>query len=287
MQENRRVRNQGMSLTELIVAVAVLGIAMTGVFALINLSARYYSHSSREVEVQSELQTAFTMVSNMIVDANVEVKYTASDKTAEITNSTTKYVVKLVGKKLYARIFDPASTAYTGIDQDQNLLADHVDEFAIDTAHYDDGYVVMTMKVTYGSREAEMSKNVFLRNSAAYAGTFTADCTGSSEAEADGKVKYTIKNKGTTIANGKPVDLRFKLNLTGKSVNTVTASSGCSVESYSYNEVTGILTVHCKTSSQWANDGDIAVKVSLKSGSLTTGQINLIGVVCPDATARS
>ena len=285
MQE--RVRNQGMSLTELLVAVAVLGIAMTGVFALINLSARYYSHSSREVEVQSELQTAFTMVSNMIVDANVEVKYTTSTKTAEISNSTTKYVVMLVGKKLYARIFDPASTAYTDIEEDQNLLADHVDEFAIDTTHYDDGYVVMSMKVSYGSREAEMSKNVFLRNSAAYAGTFTSNCTSTSEAEPDGKVKYTIKNKGTTISSGKPVDLRFKLNLTGKEVKKVTADSGCSVTSYSYNAVTGILTVHCKTSSQWLNDGTISVKIQLKSGALTTGQINLINVVSPDSSARS
>ena len=63
-------KNQGMSLVELLVAVAVLGISMIGIVALMNLATRDYSNSNKEVEVQQELQTTFAMVSNMIVDAN-------------------------------------------------------------------------------------------------------------------------------------------------------------------------------------------------------------------------
>ena len=108
MNEDKMIRNQGMSLVELLVSVAVLGIAMIGILSLINLSTKYYSNSSKEVEVQSELQTTFAMVSNMLVDANAGVTFTSSSKKAVIANRTKKYVVQLSGTKLYAKAFNAA-----------------------------------------------------------------------------------------------------------------------------------------------------------------------------------
>lgn len=168
MSEEKVVRNQGLSLVELLVAVAALGIAMIGITALMGLSAKYFASSSKEVEIQTELQTTFALVSNMIVDANVSVTYDESTKTAVITNSKYKYFVVLDGTKLYAKEVAATSTetASSIVDlKGTNMIADHVDLFEIDKLHYSDGYVTLKMKVSYGSREATMARNVFLRNS--------------------------------------------------------------------------------------------------------------------------
>lgn len=289
MGDVKNVRNQGMSLVELLVSVAVLGIAMIGILALINLSTKYYANSNKEVEVQSELQTTFTMVSNMLVDANSGISFTTSgsDKIAEITNQKTKYVVRLVGKRLYVKEFTPISSAVLNIQNDDaNLLADHVESFVIDTTHYDDGYVTMGMSVKYGSREATMTKNVFLRNSTVDVGTVYANCTVTSEkVEVSGKnrVKFTITNKTGADISGN-ITLQFKLNgYKSDTVGTITAVTGLNTiggttGSYSFNRVTGALTVHCSTSSTWANNGNIVITVGLNASSLETSQIVLSSV---------
>ena len=169
MIEEKMVRNQGMSLVELLVAVAVLGLAMIGITALMGFSAKYFASSSKEIEIQSELQTTFALVNNMVVDANVSITYEPATKKATIVNSTTTYVVQLSGTKLYAKSYGPGASstdiASGPVDSaGTNLIADHVDAFSIDTSHKANGYVTLYMKTSYGGREAEMARNVFLRN---------------------------------------------------------------------------------------------------------------------------
>lgn len=170
MVDIKVVKNQGMSLVELLVAVAVLGLAMIGITALLSFSAKYFASSSKEVEIQSELQTTFALVNNMVVDANVSITYSSGK--AVITSTKATYVVQLNGTKLYAAVYNPAdSTAIAAgpVDSnDTNLIADHVDEFSINTSHLSEGYVTLHMKASYKGREAEMARNVFLRNKYAF-----------------------------------------------------------------------------------------------------------------------
>jgi len=173
MIEEKMVRNQGMSLIELLVAVAVLGIAMIGITALLGFSSKYFANSSKEVEIQSELQTTFALINNMVVDANVSITFDSGSKKATIVNSTTTYVVQLSGTKLYAKAYDSSATAAEiaagPVDTNgTNLVADHIVAFSLDKTHIADGYVTLHLKASYSGREAEMARNVFLRNSYAF-----------------------------------------------------------------------------------------------------------------------
>lgn len=284
MNEVKTVRNQGMSLVELLVSVAALSVAMIGILALINLSTKYYSSSSKEVEVQSELQTTFAMVSNMLVDANCGVTYTSSTKKATIANKTKKYVVQLVGNSLYAKEFG-ASEAETSITSANNLLADHVESFLLDTSHYDDGYVTMGMRVKYGSREASMTKNVFLRNTGADAGDFHDQVTETESEEtisAKKVVKYTlVQNTGASIPTNTDITIRFKLSVGNKDINSVTALSGIaaiSANNIHYNKITGVLTVHCKTSGAWSSGASVMFRVATSSGDLNPDDICITSI---------
>ena len=253
-------KDQGMSLVELLVSVAVLGIAMIGIIGLMNISSRYYSNSNREVEVQQELQTTFSMVSNMIVDANESVTYDSSAKKAKIVNKSKKYIVQLNGKNLYAKEFNK-SDAETDIRTSENLLADRVESFSLDTSHYDDGYVTLAMKVKYGNREAAMTKNVFMRNAGKETKDFLGQCDVTVALDGSNKVKYTVKQTtGANIGGNTKMVLKIKLGTSG-SLSTVTAT-GISVTSTHYNPVTGVITAYVKTSGPWANNGTITITAS-------------------------
>ena len=256
-------KNQGMSLVELLVAVAVLGISMIGIVALMNLATRYYSNSNKEVEVQQELQTTFAMVSNMIVDANGSVTFDTSTKTATIVNKQKKYVVTLSGTNLYAKEF-LATATITDIKAPENLLADKVESFSLNTSHYDDGYVTLAMKVKYGSREAAMTKNVFMRNAGKERTDFLGYCD-VEVTEVTGGIQFKItQNTGATINNGTPLDIKIKMGAAGafSSVTGVGISSISTANRY-YNQVTGVLTVHTKLSAGWVDGASITVTVKV------------------------
>ena len=275
-------RNRGMSLVELLVSVAVLGIAMVGILALINLSTRYYSSSSKEVEVQSELQTTFALVSNMIVDANKGVKFNTTDSVAEISNKNTKYVVRLNGKNLYARAFNLATETPTlNIAVAANLLADHVESFNIDVEHYDDGYVTMSMTVRYGTREAAMTKNVFLRNSEIDAGSFFAECA-VEKTDSKAEFKITRATGVDEIGVDTPITRRMKLSLGASGLGSVAGDKLKDITTH-YNNVTGVLTIHAKTNTSWAAEGTLTLVVTKTNSSgentdITDDNVAVVGI---------
>ena len=270
-------KNQGMSLVELLVSVAVLGIAMFGIVGLMNLSTRYYSNSSKEVEVQQELQTTFAMVSNMIVDANESVSYDASSKKATIVNKTKKYIVQLGGRNLYAKEFDVAA-AETDIKTSENLLADRVESFSLDTSHYDDGYITLAMSVKYGTRTAAMTKNVFMRNAGKEVKDFFGQCDPSVAADAGdaAKIIFTIKqNTASSIANGTKMVVKLKMGTSG-TISSVTGT-GFAIGSYHYNRVTGEVTVHVTVSGAWADGAAKEIKVK-SSGSVNVDDCRVLSI---------
>jgi len=273
--EMKAVKNQGMSLMELVVAVAVLGIAMIGIVSLLNLSTRYYSNSNQEVEVQQELQTTFSTVSNMLVDANSYVKYDASSQKAQIANKEKKYVVQLSGTNLYAKEF-LVSEAETSITETENLLADKVKSFKIDTTHYDDGYVTMAMSVEYGSRKAAMSKNVFLRNRGKEKKDFLGMCEATVEAQSSNTNFKIQQNTESSISAGTEIEIKIKL----ATVGYVTGVSGTGISSgptYSYNKATGVLTVHAKVSPTWDKGQNIIISVAV-NGSVAVGDCRVLSI---------
>lgn len=274
MDENMRVRNQGMTLVELLVSIAAFAIAMIGIVSLINYSARFYSNSSKEVEIQSELNSVFTLVSNMIVDANSSVAFDSSHKLARIVHKDKKYVVQLVDHKLYAREYASPSAAESGIANPANLLAEHVDTFEIDASHYDDGYVAMKMKAVYGTREAYMSKNIFLRNTGSEKLGFEARCATEISTSGNNATFKITQNTGETIGSGTSLIIRVQVATAGVTdigISDITSPTMVTVPSAYYNKVTGELTIHCVLTSGWSDSEAKQFTVNCHSAVSATG----------------
>ena len=277
MNSWQKQKNQGMSLVELLVSVAVLGIAMFGIVGLMNLSTRYYSNSSKEVEVQQELQTTFAMVSNMIVDANESVTFDAANNRAKIVNKKKKYIVELSGRNLYAREFN-VSDPEADIKSAENLLADRVETFKLDTSHYDDGYITLAMSVKYGTRTAAMTKNVFMRNAGKETKDFLGQCdvTVAADASDASKLVFTIKqNTGASINNGTKMVIKVKMATSG-TLSSV-SGTGLTIGERYFNRVTGEVTVHVTVSGNWANEGTKEIKVKI-NGSVNKDDSRLLSI---------
>lgn len=169
--------NQGMTLVELLVSVAVLSILMGGAMALMRQAATYHGQSSREVEIQNQLQTAFVQISNLMIDANIGIEYDSSRERMISCHNDFYYVVEKHDEKLYVDQVNYTSAAttvdmklqeartYVMTPTDNHLLSDRVATFLVDTSGQDEGYVVLAMRCTYQNRTAYLSQNVFLRNS--------------------------------------------------------------------------------------------------------------------------
>lgn len=172
-----RKSNQGMTLVELLVSVAVLSLLMTGAFALMRQAATYHSNSAREVEIQNQLQTTFSQVSNLMIDSTLGIEYDKDNERLVACHNEFFYVVEKKESNLYVEqvnYSDVAATkdeklqeakAHTLSASSQNLISDRVATFIVDTSGVDDGYVVLAIRCTYNNRTAYLSQNVFLRNS--------------------------------------------------------------------------------------------------------------------------
>ena len=277
-------KNQGLSLIELLVAIAILALAMSGVVGLINLASRYYSYSSKEVEIQSNLQSSFAVVSNLMVDADCGISYDSN--VLRIAAADRGYLVIYSGNKLYLNDVTYSASDDTKEEKwkavtdqaadtsdENNVLADHVDTFYVDASAYMAGYVKMGMAVSYGNRSASMSKNVFLRNSEnAYVNLIgrSDSSTEISTYETNGK-KYPrmtinishhipgVNNSTAGIVAGKYFYFTVKLAVTSGTVTKdnikVETSSTCitkindstPVSVVSYNPTTGIAVIKGKS----------------------------------------
>ena len=176
-------KNQGFTLVELMVSVAVLSIVTLGIAGLLRLAAEQYSNATKETEVQNLLQSSFASVSNSLVDA-LYVEVDGEEITIASSNKIIKYKYNSTAQKLYydeiayskpteekpdeklsdeEKIKEAKESGSAGEDDVANLLADRVSSFSVDP-HLSDGYVVLAMTVTYQERTKSLEQNVFLRN---------------------------------------------------------------------------------------------------------------------------
>ncbi len=189
--------NDGFSLVELMVSVAILMVVMGSVLTMLALMSSSFSTSQKEVQLQDSVQATYTIVSDIIKEAQTEtnnginsVQYDKIDKKAYIIDEDTQdwtkskfYIVEydaskkilyLYSENLYTDITAAAPSAkvdYKNInvkslsDKDSYLLAKNVKSFSIDDSKYNNGYVILTLEIENGSRTASITQNVYLRNS--------------------------------------------------------------------------------------------------------------------------
>lgn len=284
--DNTRIQNQGLSLVELLVAVAVLALAMTGIIGMINIAARYYSYSNKEVELQDELQKTFTIVSSMLVDADKGITALGSDGYVA-THTAKKYGIVKNGSNLYIKQFGASETVTAaGCIGDANLLADHVTTFKMDLSHYEEGYVVLALRISYGSRTAYMSKNVYLRNAASGYDNVITKCDIKREAPTEvggqNQIEFKITQKtGGKWASGTTLTIVARLVPTNvaMSASSLGLAGDVSLISVKYNPATGVATFKAKVSTDWADNTQKSVKIKYpKTATLNTNISYITGI---------
>lgn len=193
-------RNQrGVTIVELIVAVAVLSIVMVGVFSfLLNISG-LYSSNNKDLALQNEAQTILAQLDTFLANADAGV-FDYEGKTY-IASEESVYVIKLDttdgANRLYLAaytsadhtlpadytVISPGLSSDTEVNQayvsnaktkltveedDYELFGEYVTGFSV-TPYFDEGnnnYVTVNLKLEYpfSDKSYAASKNVFLRN---------------------------------------------------------------------------------------------------------------------------
>jgi prepilin-type N-terminal cleavage/methylation domain-containing protein len=174
----KRTKNAGLTLVELLVSVAVLSIVTLGIGGLLRLAAQQYSNATKETEVQNLAQSVFASVSNSLEDVAIDVTFSSNRLT--IVNKDGIIMFEKDGDKLYydEKTFASLSVANDADDDTkkaaastvtmgknaENLLADYVSVFSVDTSTKDQGFVVVSLTITHHDRSKSMVQNVFMRN---------------------------------------------------------------------------------------------------------------------------
>ncbi len=283
MNDYKSNSNRGFSLVELLVAIAVLSIAMVGITGLVRMAATYYADSHREVDIQNQLQVTFAQVSNMIIDANVDVSFDSGK--AVIVNTNGYYVIEHKAQKLYVAegtFPDPsvadavkiANAKNAGMIYDNgSILADRVETFLLDVSDVANGRVVLAIRLTNAGRSAYLSQNVFMRNSGDEEAHKLSDYA-VSRTQSGTNVTVSITNKsGADIPAGTTLQFVLAMTVDGTSIN-FTSSDGFSA--ITRDESAGTISTKLVTSSTWAADGTLSFTIT---GVSSVSEISLQDVI--------
>lgn len=128
MRKLLKKNNKGMSLVELICAIAILGLTTTALGGAMVVSARQYQRDSAEFEVQQEAQTATNLIGNLVVDA-ADAKWEGD--VLKIEADGKKHEIYQVGSVLKYKSIEGGVTT-------EGILAEGVadDGFTADTSNF-------------------------------------------------------------------------------------------------------------------------------------------------------
>ena len=194
--------NQGFTLVEMLVSIAIFAIIMTTVAGVLSTMSKMFASAQKDIELQDSVQTTFSLLSDLVKESQVvsvkgheqsvklvdgdlyiykeEIDQNASTYTTKVASSeATLYVAHLdsdSGKLyLYQTKYNPNAQASGGTFADvavtdsdickaENLLSKNVKSFAVND-QAENGYIVLDIALEYGSRKAQIAQNVYLRNS--------------------------------------------------------------------------------------------------------------------------
>ncbi len=71
----KRLNNRGFSLTELLVAVAILGVVSMTIYSFMIVGSQFYGKQASDADIQTEAQKIANTVTNLIIDCEANVKY--------------------------------------------------------------------------------------------------------------------------------------------------------------------------------------------------------------------
>ncbi len=169
--------NKGLSLIELIVAIAILAVAGVAILGFVMNTSSSYAHSNKEVKLQYEQQLAVNQIRDMIVESDQGIYFDSASKTlafygaARNNAGTTVYPVSVISfkatdKKIYfgtKEFTSKADVTFASV-VDLKLLSENVKEFNIDLTQVSKDKVQFEVTFIVGDKERTVKETVALRN---------------------------------------------------------------------------------------------------------------------------
>ena len=169
--------NKGFSLVELIVALAIFGVAGVAVFGFMVNSSRLYQRSNVDVKLQYEQQLAVNQIRDMVVESDKGIYFDDTSKTLALygamknVSGVKSYPVTVIRyveseQRLYYGVKEfSAVTEITFADvTTDKLLAENVKKFNVDLTKVKNDKVFFEVVFIVGDREQQVKETVALRN---------------------------------------------------------------------------------------------------------------------------
>lgn len=205
--------NRGLTLVELIVAMAIMAIAGIAVFGFMTYSSNNYARGNTDVKLQYDQQLAMNQVRDEILETSKGLHFDEAAATltiySEVANSgstvyrVTKVTLDSATNKLYIGQKDFATV--TDIDQAavtaDKLLAENVTKFSVDTSNIKKHKIGLSMSFKVKDKEQSSNIVIALRNDIIDSDEKSKLYTGASELKESFIKSITILRDGTAFTS--------------------------------------------------------------------------------------
>lgn len=183
--------NKGITLVELIIAVAISSIVLVATTLLVGTAQNDYQYTSQIADLQSESQVLMEQLGKWIMEGNrIEVKENtgSSDELTiyyiprttdtklqseevQASEQTRKKVIWVADGKMYVKSFDNIASpdtdtlTYTQADEkEENCIGEHVNGFLADTVTDASDVVNIQIIMKHGKQKYEVENTIKIRN---------------------------------------------------------------------------------------------------------------------------
>lgn len=195
-RKRQKLNNKGLTLIEMVIAIAIIGIFSTVVMTFITSGANFYRKTSITTKLQSDMQTTLERIENAIMDTNKSIAYTYSNGGSAIENDINQPVT--AEKEVVCTSTDLSVSAKEG----DCLLTIFQWSPSEQILYYNEGFIKDGKKSVSTASRAVLAENV---------SGFQVDI---SKAKSEGIVLFrlTLKNGDKEISQLYTVTLRNKVS---------------------------------------------------------------------------
>lgn len=195
-RKRQKLNNRGLTLIEMVIAIAIIGIFSTVVMTFITSGANFYRKTSITTKLQSDMQTTLERIENAIMDTNKSIAYTYSNGGSAIENDINQPVT--AEKEVVCTSTDLSVSAKEG----DCLLTIFQWSPSEQILYYNEGFIKDGKKSVSTASRAVLTENV---------SGFQVDI---SKAKSEGIVLFrlTLKNGDKEISQLYTVTLRNKVS---------------------------------------------------------------------------
>lgn len=182
----RKRDNRGLTLVELMCAIAILGLISATVGGVMVVSAQSYQRGAGEIELQQEAQIAVNQIADLVIDTTAQVTASADGSSVTIDKGTSRYVIShnsATYELLYSEYIVNGDGSLSPVVENQ-LMAQNVTVFK---ANVDDfstyGVLRLRMELVKGDRSYAADFTITARNGQLSVSEVTAAATIVTETE--------------------------------------------------------------------------------------------------------